>query len=125
MFRAIQSGQVWISSVVLAELYVGTHSRDDQLILDRIILAARRMERLLTPDESDWIRAGRLISRRARLHGSVLPRDHLADVLILVSTARLQGIVVTANLRHFEMWRRLAVAGGLDVMVRAADSTDS
>jgi predicted nucleic acid-binding protein len=47
MFRSIQTGQVWLSSVVLAELYVGTHSGDDQMILDRITLAARRMDRLL------------------------------------------------------------------------------
>jgi predicted nucleic acid-binding protein len=124
LLRSMQSGQIWLSSVVLTELYVGSRSADDRLILDRIAMVMRRIDRLLTPDDSDWIRAGRLISRRVRLHGTLRPRDHLADVLILISAARLRGVVVTANLRHFEAWERLAVAAGLDVMVRSSDATD-
>jgi hypothetical protein len=41
----------------------------------------------------------------------------LADVLILVSAARLHAAVVTANIRHFEVWAKLASAAGLDVAV--------
>ena len=110
-----------MSSVVLAELYAGTRSPDDRLILDRIVQAMRRIDRIITPDSGDWIRAGRLLARRVRLHGDVRPRDHLADVLILLSAARLQGCVVTANLRHFAVWQRLAVAAGLDVTVRSLE----
>jgi predicted nucleic acid-binding protein len=125
MFRAMQTRQVWVSSVVLAELYAGTRSPEDRVIVDRLATAARRMDRLLTPDEGDWVRAGRLISRRVRLHGALRPRDHLADVLIVVSAARLHGVILTANLRHFEAWERLAIAAGLDVMVRSSDTIDA
>ena len=124
LLRALQSGQILLSSVALAELYAGTRSQDDRLILDRISAAMRRVDRLLTPDDDDWTRAGRLIARQVRLHGSVRPRDHLANVLILISTARIRGVVITANLRHFEAWRRLALAAGLDVMVRSSDTVD-
>jgi predicted nucleic acid-binding protein len=124
LLRSLQSGQIWLSSVVLAELYAGTRSPEDRLILDRIATAMRRVDRLLTPDDGDWIRAGRLIARQVRLHGALRPRDHLADVLILITAARLRGVVVTANLRHFEAWRRLALAAGLDVMVRSSDAAD-
>jgi predicted nucleic acid-binding protein len=124
LLRSLQAGQIWLSSVVLAELYAGTRSPEDRLILDRIATAMRRVDRFLTPDDGDWIRAGRLIARQVRLHGALRPRDHLADVLILVSAARLRGVVVTVNLRHFEAWRRLALAAGLDVMVRSAGATD-
>lgn len=117
--RSLRSGQVWLSSVVLAELYAGTRSPGDRVLLDRIAGAMRRIDRLLVPDERDWVRAGRLMARRIRLHGDLRPRDHLADVLILISAARMRGVVVTANLRHFEPWRRLAVAAGLDVAVRS------
>jgi len=120
--RSLQSGQICLSSVVLAELYAGTRSPSDQLILQRIAVAMQRVDRVLTPDGSDWVRAGRLMARRIRLHGDLRPRDHLADVLILVSAARLHGVVVTANLRHFEPWCRLAVAAGLDVAVRPASA---
>jgi predicted nucleic acid-binding protein len=122
--RSLQSGGVWLSSVVVAELYAGTRSPDDSLRLNRIFGAMQRVERVLTPTDADWARAGRLIARRVRLRGSLRPRDHLADVLILVSAARLRGTVVTANLRHFEVWARLATAGGMDVTVRSPDQAE-
>jgi predicted nucleic acid-binding protein len=124
LHRSLQTGLVWLSSVVLAELYAGTRSPDDQFVLNRIAVAMKRADRLLTPNDDDWIRAGRLIARRVRLHGALRPRDHLADVLILLSAARLRGVVVTANLRHFEVWGRLAVSAGLDVLVRSVDAED-
>ena len=65
-----------------------------------------------------------MIARRIRLQGGLRPRDHLADVLILISAARLKGVVVTANLRHFEEWARLATAAGLDVTVRSATTVE-
>jgi predicted nucleic acid-binding protein len=117
--RSLQSGHVWLSAVVVAELYAGTRSADDALFLDRIVAAMQRVGRMLIPTEADWARAGRLIARRIRLQGELRPRDHLADVLILVSAARLNGAVITANLRHFEAWGRLANAAGLDVVVRS------
>ena len=58
-----------------------------------------------------------LLARRVRLFGPLRPRDHLADVLILVSAARIGGTVVTTNVRHFAMWQSLAEAAGLDVTV--------
>ena len=124
LYQFILSANVWFSSIVLAELYAGTRSSHDRIILDRIVVAMRRKGQLLTPEDDDWIRAGRLIARRVRLHGALRPRDHLADVLILVSAARLGGVVVTANLRHFEPWCRLANAAGLDVAVRASSAPD-
>jgi len=122
--QSLRSGQVWLSSVALAELYAGTRSPEDRLILDRVATAMRRANRLLTPNDDEWIRAGQMIARQVRLHGAMRPRDHLADILILLSAARLQGTVITANLRHFEAWRRLALAAGLDVMVRSSDTVD-
>lgn len=77
-----------------------------------------RVERLLTPTTSDWARAG-LLARRIRLEGALRPRDHLADVLILVSAARLKGVVISANRKHFQPWARLATAAGLEVAVRS------
>lgn len=118
--RSLESGRTWLSSVVVAELYAGTRSPQDALVLDRIVAAMRRVGRELTPSEGDWARAGRLIARRIRLSGGLRPRDHLADVLILVSAARLGGVVVTANVRHFQAWARLASASGLDVEVRSS-----
>ena len=108
---------MWLSSIVMAELYARTRSREDALLLDRIVRAMSRVERVLTPTGSDWSRAGRLIARYIRLRGELKPRDHLADVLIVVSAARLSGVVLTANVRHVGMWAELAQKAGLTVGV--------
>jgi predicted nucleic acid-binding protein len=117
--QALVSGRLWLSSVVVAELYAGTRSREDALLVNRIAAAMQRTGRLLTPTLEEWTHTGRLMARRIRLHGALRPRDHLADVLILVSAARLHGAVVTANVRHFAVWARLASRAGLDVAVTA------
>jgi hypothetical protein len=66
----------------------------------------RKRKNLIVDDEK--------IKELARLNGT---SDHLADVLIVVSAARLKGAVVTLNVRHFETWAALANASGLDVAV--------
>ena len=66
--------------------------------------------------------AGRLLARATRLYGALRPRDHLADVLIVVSAARLGGTVLTSNLRHLERWARLGAASGLDVQIASYPS---
>src|SRR3990172_12129862 len=114
---AMTAGRIWLSSVVIAELYAGTRSREDGELIDRIAEAMARDQRLLTPDADDWARAGRLINRRIRLQGALRPRDHLADVLVVSSAAKLGGAVVTADVRHFEAWAQVARNAGLDVAV--------
>ncbi len=119
-FEAVLRGQVWLSAVVACELYAGTRSADEARLLDRLVRGARARERLLLPTTEDWAAAGRLLARRARLSGGVRPRDHLADVLIVVSAGRIGGEVLTANRVHVEAWAALARRAGLDVRVRAA-----
>lgn len=115
LFDAIYRGQVWLSAVVACELYAGTRSQGERGLLDRLVRGALRAQRLLVPTSDEWVQAGTLIARRIRLHGTLRPRDHLADVLIVVSTARVAGEVLTANRRHFEAWTELARRAGLDV----------
>lgn len=69
------------------------------------------------PSSYEWTQAGALLARRVRLYGAIKPRDHLADVLILLSAARVNGEVITANRRHFDAWAELARRAGLDVTV--------
>jgi hypothetical protein len=62
----------------------------------------------------------RLIARRIRLRGALRPRDHLADVLVVLAAARVRGVVLTANVQHLDAWVRLMRRAGLDVTVRTA-----
>jgi predicted nucleic acid-binding protein len=116
-FALVQQHRVWLSAVVAGELYAGTRSPAEARLLDRLVRAAASAQRLIVPAAEDWTQAGRLIARRARLRGALRPRDHLADVLIVVTAARLGGEVLTANRAHFDAWATLARRGGLDVTV--------
>jgi predicted nucleic acid-binding protein len=117
LFAAILRGQVWFSSVVACELYAGTRSAEERRLVGQLVDGAAKAGRLLVPTADDWVRAGILVARRVRLYGTLRPRDHLADVLIVVSAARVGGEVHTANRRHFEAWAGLARRAGLDVTV--------
>jgi predicted nucleic acid-binding protein len=119
LLEAIFRGQVWLPSVVACELYAGTRSQEERRLLDRLVRGAARGQRLLVPTSGEWTQAGTLIARRIRLEGLLRPRDHLADVLIVVSAARVAGDIVTDNRRHFQAWTALARRAGLDVALAA------
>ncbi|HTT18835.1 MAG TPA: type II toxin-antitoxin system VapC family toxin [Candidatus Sulfotelmatobacter sp.] len=105
--RSIASNSpVWLSAVVLEELYAGAHKTGIHVIerLQRDFESARR---LLVPNLRDWTQTGRLLSRLAGKYGyEHVGRGRLTnDALIATSAARFGITVVTANARDF---RRLA-----------------
>jgi predicted nucleic acid-binding protein len=116
-FVAVSRREVWLSAVVVCELYAGSRSADEGQLLGQLVRGAANADRLLVPTAGDWAQAGRLIARRVRLRGALRPRDHLADVLLVVSAARVGGEVVTRNRSHLDAWAELARRGGLDVVV--------
>ncbi len=120
--RTFRRRRLWLSSVTVAELYAGTRSIRDARVLDRVVDTFARAEHLATPTSDDWRRAGQLMARCVRLYGAIEPRDHLADVLIVLVAARLRGTVVTANVRHFERWVQLATGAGHDVAMIHSDA---
>lgn len=120
--RAVRLRRLWLTSITVAELYAGTRSVRDARHLDRVVDTFTRADHLITPTPDEWRHAGRLIARCIRRYGAIEPRDHLADVLIVLIAARLHGTVVTANVGHFERWSRLARQAGLDVTVTPSDA---
>ena len=117
-FRLLGSGRIWLCSVVAAEVYFGTRSQEDREAIGQIARTLKTTNRLLTPTHDEWVIAATLVARYSRTRGEVALPHHLHDALIAVSTARLQGEVVTANTKHFETWAALARDNGLDVIVR-------
>ena len=117
--RAVRAGRGYLSSVVAHELWAGTRSREDGDELSGITRAFERLGLTLTPGHEDWILAGRLLQRYARLHGAVEPRDHVLDVLIVLTASQVAGTVLTANVRHMERWARMARQAGRQVWVQA------
>ena len=80
---------LWLSSVVLEELYAGAQGANIKIVekLERDFGTARR---ILTPDIGDWVVAGRVLAKIAARYGfDQIGRSRLTnDTLIAVSSAR-------------------------------------
>jgi predicted nucleic acid-binding protein len=93
---------IWVSSVVLEELYAGADAAGARLIgkLERDFERARRV---LVPNLSDWTQAGRILAKVGAKYGfERIGQGRLTnDALIAASAARCGIEVVTGNARDF------------------------
>ena len=93
---------VWLSSVVLEELYAGVAPRDRR-VLERLERDFERAKRILVPNLTDWTQTGKVLARLAAKYGY----EHIGqgrltnDVLIAMSAGRTGMTVITANARDF------------------------
>jgi predicted nucleic acid-binding protein len=100
--RLAADSPVWLSSVVLEELYAGV-SMHDRHVVERLERDFDRARRILVPNLSDWTQTGKVLSQLAakydyeRIGGGRLTND----ALIAMSGARLGITVITANGRDF------------------------
>lgn len=104
--RLATDAPLWLSAVVLEELYAGAAERDLRVV-ERLERDFDRAKRILVPNLSDWTQAGTVLARlAAKYHYGQIGQGRLTnDALIAISAGR-QGItVITANERDF---RRLA-----------------
>lgn len=97
---------VWLSAVVLEELYAGADHRAQHAV-KRLERDFDRAKRILVPNLSDWTQTGEVLARlAARYSYEQIGQGRLTnDALIAMSAARLGICVITANERDF---RRLA-----------------
>ena len=100
--RWAQGSPLWLSSVVLQELYAGTSSNDYRA-LDKLERDFERAKRILIPNLSDWTQAGKVLARLAQKYGyERIGRARLTnDALIATSAARNGITVLTTNQRDF------------------------
>jgi predicted nucleic acid-binding protein len=116
----IAGASLWLSSVVLQELYAGA-GKGDIGAVERLQRGFERAGRILVPNLEDWVQAGRVLARLASRYGyESIGRTRLTnDALIAMSAAR-QGItIITANKRDFArlsefrpfLWEMTAAAG--------------
>jgi predicted nucleic acid-binding protein len=94
---------LWLSAVVLEELYAGAADRDRQIV-ERLERDFDRAKRILVPNLSDWTQAGRVLARlAAKYHYEKIGQGRLTnDALIAMSAGRLGVRVITANQRDFK-----------------------
>jgi predicted nucleic acid-binding protein len=100
--RLAEGAPVWLSAVVLEELYAGASTRN-RGVVERLEHDFSRAGRILVPSLSDWTQTGEVLARLAMKHGyEQIGRGRLTnDALIAMSVGRLGMTVVTANARDF------------------------
>ena len=97
---------LWLSAVVLEELYAGAREQDRHVV-ETWERDFDKAGRILVPNLSDWIHAGKVLRRLADKYDyETIGRGGLTnDALIAISAARTETRVITANEKDF---RRLA-----------------
>jgi predicted nucleic acid-binding protein len=100
--RWARESPLWLSSVVLEELYAGANPQDHP-VLEKLERDFERASRVLIPNLSDWTQTGRVLARLAQKYGyERIGRARLTnDALIATSAARTGITVVTENQRDF------------------------
>jgi predicted nucleic acid-binding protein len=93
---------VWLSSVVLEELYAGANDAEADVIAQMEQQFDRR-GRILIPNLTDWVKAGKMLHLLGNKYGyENIGRGRLTnDALIATSAARTGIQVLTANGRDF------------------------
>src|ERR1700716_3614432 len=66
--RFTPGAPVWLSSVVLEELYAGVKPRDSRIV-ERLERDFDKAGRMLVPNFSDWTLTGKLLARLAAKYG--------------------------------------------------------
>jgi predicted nucleic acid-binding protein len=100
--RFTPGAPLWLSSVVLEELYAGVKSRDFRIV-ERLERDFDNAGRVLVPNLSDWTLTGKLLARLAAKYGyEQIGQARLTnDALVAMSAARRGITVITANERDF------------------------
>ena len=107
---------VFLSTIVLQELWAGARSRGVASVLSQLMDLARKHGRLLNPPAAAWIVSGQVlreISATRRIGGPRL-RGLRNDVLLAATAVSYGATVLTSNVKDFEL-----VARFLDVRFRA------
>jgi predicted nucleic acid-binding protein len=93
---------IWLSAVVLEELYTGSAPRGRH-VLARFERDFEKARRILVPNLNDWTQTGKVLARLAAEYDyEKIGQGRLTnDALIAISAARLGITVITANARDF------------------------
>jgi len=101
--RIVAGAAVWLSSVVLEELYAGVSLRDRHIV-ERLERDFHRARRILVPNLTDWTQTGTVLARLAAKYDyERIGKGRLTnDALVAMSAGRVGITVITGNARDFE-----------------------
>ncbi len=98
---------LYMSAVVLSELYAGAHDQLSIKLLDKLSRIFQDVGRLIAPADSDWRQTGSIIAKLRKKYGyetRYLSRIQ-NDILIACSARRIGAFVFTLNERDFQRIR--------------------
>lgn len=100
--RLTAGAPVWLSSVVLEELYAGASVRARHIV-ERLERDFDGVRRILVPNLSDWTQSGKVLAQLAAKYDyEKIGRGRLTnDALIAMSAGRLGITLITTNMRDF------------------------
>jgi predicted nucleic acid-binding protein len=100
--RRFSDGPLWVSAVVLEELYAGASGLARQQV-ERLERDFGKSNRILVPNLTDWTQTGRVLAGiAAKYHYEEIGRGRLTnDALIAMSAGRMGIRVITTNKRDF------------------------
>jgi len=106
--RWMRDEPIWLSSVVLEELYAGAGLKEARVI-EKLERDFAKAGRVLVPTLSDWTKAGKILAAVGqRLGYERIGRSRLSnDALIAASAARMGICVITANRGDFAVFAGL------------------
>lgn len=98
---------IYMSAVVIEELYAGAHDRKTIKLLDKLYNTFQSLDRLVAPDAQDWQQTGKIIARLGRKYG--FEKRFLSritnDVLIAITARKIGAVVITRNKKDFSLIR--------------------
>ena len=105
IFRKDVFSPLWLSSVVLEELYAGASDKKSVKTLAKFEKAFTNIGRILVPNQSDWSIAGQILNKIGKKYGfEKIGKARLSnDTVLAMSVARNGHTLLTANQKDFEL----------------------
>ena len=96
-----------LTAVVAAELYAGTHDRQEKRAVDELCRAHDALGHFSSPPAAAWMETGILLRRAKSAYGQINFVHHFRDLLIALEAVRAGATLVTENVRDFVRWKVL------------------
>lgn len=96
---------MWLSAVVLEELYVGALDAQIKKLLEKFEKNFVNINRLLVPNKTDWTDCGQVLAMIGSKHGfDLVKRARMTNDCLIAMSARRNGFkVFTHNSADFEI----------------------
>jgi len=95
---------LYMSAVVMEELYAGAFDAPTIRLLDRMFMTFNKLGRMITPDASDWQRAGKIVASLGQKYGfeEIFLARLLNDILIALCARKVGALLFTKNQKDYE-----------------------